>query len=146
MNDLLLIANIAGRRCAFCAVSIRSVVELGTITPVPGAPPAIIGLTALRSKALTVVDCRIAIGEATDGHPTDVRAAVVDIGGHSYALLVDRVEDIAATTSEVDTVLGGFGDQWVNIAHGMVETAEGPVLLLDLAKLIALPAPTHRAA
>jgi purine-binding chemotaxis protein CheW len=146
MNDLLLIANVAGRRCAFCAISIRSVIELGEITPIPGAPHAVLGLAALRSQALTVIDCRAAIGEVAENFPTDSRAAVFDADGHAYALIVDSVEDIAATTSEVDSVLGGFGAHWARVAHGMVETVNGPVLLLNLNELIDCPMPAHKAA
>ncbi|MEP5937010.1 MAG: chemotaxis protein CheW [Erythrobacter sp.] len=146
MNDLLLVAQVAGRRCAFCAISIRSVIEIGEITPIPGTPAMVLGLAALRSQTLTVIDCRLAIGEAAAELPTDARAAVVEVDGHPYALVVDSIEDIAETASEVDTVLGGFGERWARVARGMVETTSGPVLLLDINKMVDSPIQSHRAA
>ncbi len=145
MTDLLVLTQIAGRRCALHAHDVKSVIELGTITPVPCSPDFIAGITALRSQALTVIDCRRALG-LTDQHwPTDHRAAVVLVAGHSYALMVDAIEDIATAQSSADTIPGGFGHEWTRIATGMIETAIGPALLIDLAALIAGP-DTHAVA
>lgn len=139
MNELLVLAMIAGRRIAFRAVEVQSVIEVGTITPVPRTPDHIAGLTAQRSQALTVFDTRRALGFDPDGYETDVRAAVVASGGHSYALRVDRVDDIVEAVSEPAPIAGGFGDQWAAIAIGMVETGAGPALLLDIDALIEGP-------
>ncbi|PLK23585.1 chemotaxis protein CheW [Porphyrobacter sp. TH134] len=142
-GDLLVIAQIAGRRCALSALDVKSVIELGTITPIPRTPAWIAGITALRSQALTVIDCRHAIGIAA-GHdvgewPTDHRAAVVADGGHSYALLVDGIEDITTAVGEAGQVPGGFGPDWSRVAIGMIETMVGPALLIDLPALLAGP-------
>lgn len=139
MNDLLVMAQIAGRRCALQAGDVKSVIELGTITPVPRSPDFIAGITALRSQALTVIDCRLALGFPSLEWPTDHRAAVVAVGGHSYALMVDAIEDIATGQSEPDGIPGGFGAEWTRVATGMVETAIGPALMIDLSALIAGP-------
>lgn len=139
MNQLLVIAQIAGRRCALSAQDVKSVIEIGTITPVPRTPDYIAGITALRSQALTVIDCRMALGLGGADWPTDNRAAVVADGGHSYALMVDAIEDITTATGEPGQVPGGFGPEWSRIATGMVETMIGPALLLDLAALLAGP-------
>lgn len=139
MNDLLVMAQIAGRRCAMHAGDVKSVIELGTITPVPRSPDFIAGITALRSQALTVIDCRRALGFPPTQWSTDHRAAVVLVGGHSYALMVDAIEDIATGETLPDSVPGGFGPEWSRISSGMVETAIGPALLIDLPALIAGP-------
>ena len=139
MNDLLVMAQIAGRRCALQAGDVKSVIELATITPVPRSPDFIAGITALRSQALTVIDCRLALGFSAQEWPTDDRAAVISVGGHSYALMVDAIEDIATGQSEPDSVPGGFGPEWTRVANGMVETVIGPALLINLPALIAGP-------
>ncbi|UYV15660.1 chemotaxis protein CheW [Porphyrobacter sp. ULC335] len=142
-GDLLVIAQIAGRRCALSALDVKSVIEIGTITPIPRAPVWIAGITALRSQALTVIDCRRAIGltggQAEGDWATDHRAAVVAEGGYSYALLVDGIEDITTAVGEAGQVPGGFGPEWSRIATGMIETMAGPALLIDLAALLTGP-------
>lgn len=137
MNHLLVIAQIAGRRCALSAHDVKSVIEIGTITPIPRVPNYIAGITALRSQALTVIDCRIALGLSSHDWPTDHRAAVVSEGGHSYALMVDAIEDITTAVGAAGEVPGGFGPEWSRIATGMVETMIGPALLIDLPALLA---------
>ena len=62
MNELLLICLIAGRRAAISATRVLSVIEVEAITPIPRTPEFIVGVTALRSQALTVIDCRVALG------------------------------------------------------------------------------------
>lgn len=138
-GDLLVIAQIAGRRCALGALDVKSVIEIGAITPVPRAPAWIAGITALRSQALTVIDCRRALGLADDDWPTDHRAVVVADGGHSYALMVDSIEDITTAAGEAGQVPGGFGTEWSRVATGMIETLAGPALMLDLSMLLAGP-------
>jgi purine-binding chemotaxis protein CheW len=64
---------------------------------------------------------------------------VIGNGGHSYALMVDGIEDITTATGEPGQVPGGFGPEWSRIAAGMIETATGPALLIDLPALIAGP-------
>ncbi|MEO0056882.1 MAG: hypothetical protein RIT17_318 [Pseudomonadota bacterium] len=139
MSELLVIVQIAGRRCALSAHDVKSVIEIGAITPVPRTPDFIAGITALRSQSLTVIDCRRALGFDADAGATDHRAAVVASGGYSYALMVDAIEDITTATAAPGQVPGGFGPEWSRVATGMVETITGPALLIDLAALIAGP-------
>lgn len=138
-DQLLVILQIAGRRCALSALDVKSVIETSTITPIPRAPSWIAGITALRSQALTVIDCRRAIGLQGGDWPTDHRAAVVAEGGHAYALLVDGIEDITTAVDEAGQIPGGFGTEWSRIALGMIETMAGPALLIDLPALLAGP-------
>ncbi|MDJ0641819.1 MAG: chemotaxis protein CheW [Erythrobacter sp.] len=139
MNDLMVMVRISGRQCAFHAHDVSSIIELGTITPVPRAPGFISGITALRSQALTVIDCRTALGFEPGGWSTDARAAVVNICGDAYALVVDAIDDIATSVTDPQQVTGGFGPEWSRVATGMIETTLGPALLFDLETLIAGP-------
>lgn len=138
MNQLLVMTEIAGRRAAFRAVEVQSVIEIEKVLPVPRAPAFIAGLTAMRSRSLTVVDCRKSLGLPAET-PPDSRAAVVEVDGHLYALQVDTVLDVIEATSEPAPVTGGFGTAWERVTLGMVETAEGPALLIDIEQMIAGP-------
>lgn len=146
MNDLLVAVTLHGRRCAFRALDVQSVIETGNVTPVPGAPNYLVGLTAMRSQVLSVIDCRCALGLDKAGLSTDVRAPVVTVNGHGYALLVDEVEDVTRSLGDPEPVLGGFGDGWSRATHGMIETGRGPLLLLDVEQLIGGPAKSEVAA
>ena len=134
MADLLLILRIAGDRVAFLAEEVESVIELDEVVPVPGAARHIAGLASLRSRVLTVVDCRAAL----DAPPAEsAEAVVVPSGGHFYALLVDDVEDVVDASGPVEKADLPFGSVWSRVARGTVE-AEGELfLLVDPHELVA---------
>lgn len=146
MNDLLVMAQIAGRRCALQAHDVQSVIEIGTVTPVPRTPDFIAGITALRSQALTVIDCRRALGFDPSDWSLDHRAVVVSVAGYSYALMIDSIEDITTAMGDPEPIPGGFGAEWSRVATGLIETRIGPALRIDLAALIAGPEPLGVAA
>ena len=146
MNELVLTLTIAGRRTALRAPEVHSVVELGMVSPVPRAPDFVRGLTALRSAAMTVIDCGVALGlDSEAGDPQGCRAAVIEDGGHLYALLVDAVDDVCESYTAPVPVPGDAGTGWERVAIGMIETSGGPALLIDPATFVS-PAPAVRAA
>ena len=140
MNDLLLMCLIAGRRAAIPALRVQSVIEIDEVTPIPGTPDFIRGLTALRSQALTVIDCSLSVGLKSGATMAEQRAAVVEVDGHLYALLVEEARDVGEAVSGLIAVPGGFGTEWQRAACGMVETASGPTLVIDIETLVTGPA------
>ena len=138
MNQLLLVASIAGSRVALPADEVESVVELEALISVPRAPAHVAGLSALRSRVLTVIDTQRSLGLGESDCSDGIReAAVVEIDGHHYALIVDSVEDVVEALSEPAPVRAAMGEGWERASRGMVETEEGPMLLVDIAALVA---------
>jgi len=138
MSDLLLIVTMAGERVALPASAVESVVELDTLISVPRAAPHVAGLSALRSRVLTVIDCRRSLELGITEYAEKIQeAVVVELDGHHYALIVDLVEDVVETQSESAAVRAAMGAGWERVSQGMVETEEGPLLLIDVAALVA---------
>ena len=81
----------------------------------------------MRSLELGVTDCSNGIREA----------AVVELDGHHYALIVDLVEDVVEALSEPATIRAAMGEGWERVSKGMVETEQGPILLIDIAALVS---------
>ena len=129
MGDLLLIVRLGGRRIALRSSEIEAVVELEGITPAPRAAAHVAGLSALRSRVLTVIDGLAALQLGRSAHADRCDAIVVQSGGHPYALLVDAVEDVIEAASEPVQVGAPVGAGWDRAAIGMVE-ADGQLLLL----------------
>jgi purine-binding chemotaxis protein CheW len=87
---------------------------------------------------LTVIDCMRALElGATDCSDGIREAAVVELDGHHYALIVDLVEDVVEAQSEPAPIRAAMASGWERIAEGMVETEVGPLLLVDIAALVA---------
>ncbi len=146
MNELLLVVTIAGERVALPAAAVESVVDLDTLIPVPRAAPHVAGLSALRSRVLTVIDClrSLELGES-DCSGGIREAAVVELGGDHYALIVDLVGDVVEALPDPTPVRAAMGSGWERVSQGMVETETGPLLLIDVAALLA-GAPEAKAA
>jgi purine-binding chemotaxis protein CheW len=87
---------------------------------------------------LTVIDCmrslELGMTDCSDG----IREAiVVELDGHHYALTVDAVEDVVEARSDPTPVRAAMGAGWERVSGGMVETDLGPLLIVDVAALIA---------
>lgn len=147
ISELLLIVTLAGERVALRAAEVESVIEIEALTPVPLAPVHVAGLTALRSRVLTAIDCCRALELAAAACPTGrIPAVVVQHEGHPYALLVDAVEDVVTALSASQPLRTRLAPGWARVSPGMVETAGGPLLLVDPAAIIAGPATSRVAA
>ena len=139
MAELLLIARMGGRRIAFPASEIEGVVELEGLTPAPRSAAHDAGLSALRSRVLTVIDglASLGIGQAEPGRLGD--AIVVTSGGHPYALLVEEVEDVVEAAAPPAPARASIGAGWDRVAIGMVEAEDELYLLVDPHLLVAGP-------
>lgn len=133
MSELVLLITLGGRTAALRASAIHSVVELDAVIPVPRAPAHLLGLSALRSNTLTVIDTAAAIGLAPTGNPgKGARTPIVDHCGQRYALVVEDIDDVATTDGAPTGVPGEAGPGWQQASEGLVETSRGPALLLSL--------------
>ncbi|WP_326524188.1 chemotaxis protein CheW [Sphingomonas sp.] len=134
MNDLFLVAHIGGRTVAIASADVESVVDIGDVMPVPRAPAAVVGLAALRSRVVTVIDTRRALGLAGQGAAR--RAVIVRAEGHHYAMMVDALEDVVPL--RLQPVANGLAldPAWRAITLGLVERDGEPVPAIDLAGLV----------
>lgn len=139
MTQTMLKVKIAGRDAALPAAIVKSVIEPGSVSAVPGAPPHIIGLSALRSQAMLIVDPAIAMGVGKITMSEDTRAAVVELDRHLYAILVDQADEVAESTGELGVPPGQVGEGWTAVIDGLLETDIGPLLVLNPQKLIEGP-------
>ena len=139
MADLLLIVRLAGRRIALPASEVEAVVELDGVTPAPKAQPHVAGLSALRSRVLTVIDGLASLGFGRAPSDGLIEALVVTSGGHPYALLVDQVEDVVEASGPPSPLRAPIGAGWDRVAIGMVDVGGDLLLLVQPHALIAGP-------
>jgi len=139
MEDLKLIARLAGQEVALSADAVESVVEIDAITPVPLAASHIAGLAALRSRVLTIIDTYAALELGQSPRDGVIQAIVVTIDNHLYGLLVDEVVDVAAITGDPQPLHAGLSRGWVHAALGLVEHQDRALLLLDPARIVVGP-------
>ena len=129
MTGLFLIVKLAGQRVAMDSAQVESVVELEGVTSVPRAARHVAGLSALRSRVLTVIDCHASLEMGGSDERALREAVVVEMDGHPYALVVDAVEDVVEAEGGVRPLPASLSGGWRRIAGGMVQ-AEGDLLLV----------------
>jgi purine-binding chemotaxis protein CheW len=135
MTNLVLVATVAGEQVAIDAADVEAVVDLWQVVRIPLSPDHIIGVAAVRSRVLTVVDAAAAVGLRAKA--TGNRAIVIDTGGHRYALRVDSIAEVVAPIGNILNFDGPLGDHWSGVAKGTVDTSHGFAVLVDPAKLVA---------
>lgn len=138
MTDLFLVAHIAGRGVAIATNQVDSVVDIGEIVAVPRAEGAVRGLTALRSRVITVIDTGVALG--LDPMPaTATRAVITRVDNHFYAVLVDSLDDVATFDAQPLSSGLALDRGWHVAGTGIVDRDGEPLLILDLAALVPSP-------
>lgn len=73
--------------------NVLEVAELGSISPVPGAGPAVLGVRNLRGQVLPVFDLATVFGIGREGPPA--RLVVAEESGRRAGLAIDEVTDVA---------------------------------------------------
>ncbi|SEQ93792.1 chemotaxis protein CheW [Sphingobium sp. YR768] len=145
MDQLYLLATLAGTRIAVDACEVEAVVRLTEISPVPGMGAHVAGLSALRSRVLTIIDVAALIhGRRTPAEQRGL-AIIANISGHSYGLMVDGVSDICRVPEGEMPLRGQLDATWAPYARAIVEHEGHPWLLVSLSAFIE-GGPTAQAA
>lgn len=139
MDNLYLLIEVAGQRAVLPGNVVESVVEIDDVTPVPCLPPHVLGLFALRSRVLTVIDSIAALGLGRQQRSGTMQAVIVTVEGHFYALLVDQVEDVVAIAGDPAAPRALLSPGWARMTDGVVEHEGQPLLLINVAALIEGP-------
>lgn len=145
MEQLFLIAHVAGRTVAIEAEQVESVVDIGTIVAVPRTIGHVRGLAALRSRVVTVIDTVAALG-IEGGESDPKRAVITKVDGHHYALLVDTLDDVAPF--ELEPIAPGvtLTGIWRTAGRGLVQRDGEPILAIDLRAIVPGGTPAAYAA
>jgi len=85
--------TLSGGTFALDLRGVREVFPIGSITPVPGMPSALVGVTNLRGVVLPIVDVRSLLGLTTVGPPPKF-IVVLAHNENQVGVLVDRVPEI----------------------------------------------------
>jgi len=117
---------LGGERYASDVREIREFLPVGQLVAVPGAPPAVKGLTQIRGRLVPVLDLAVLLGKPAAAREQAIRLV------HPEALLaVDRIEEIREVQeSSVRPMTTGPGR-----GLSRVELSDGPAVLLGLAEL-----------
>jgi purine-binding chemotaxis protein CheW len=115
---------------------VREVRDMQTVTPVPGSPAFVEGVTNLRGQIITVMDLRKRLG-LPQKEGAGEKILIIDLGKHAIGVVVDSVTEVSTirgndieknseVTSSLDESIIGVGKQ-----------ANHLTIILDVAKTIS---------
>lgn len=131
--------TVAGRDYAVNVLQLREVLPEAAVEPVPGAPPAVLGVLNLRGEILTLLDLPRWLGH--DPAATTAPVLVLEQSGQSLALRVDALGALLKRLP--DELLPAPGDGSPALAPllcGSTDAGDGRLPLLDFAPLLAASA------
>ena len=114
---------------------VREVRDVQAVTPVPGAPSYIDGVTNLRGQIITVMDLRKRLNIKKAGRGEKI--IVIEMGKAAVGVVVD-------TVTEVSTLAGADIERHMQVTKkledylvGVGKQGEKLVVILDIAKIIS---------
>ncbi len=117
-----------------------------SVTPVPLAPPEVVGLLNLRGRVVTALCLRRRLGLPAPGGDATGMAVGLEQGGETFGLVVDAVgEVLRPPPGTFEPTPPNLDPRWRGLALG-VHRLDGPLLVvLDVEALLAF-APAAEAA
>jgi purine-binding chemotaxis protein CheW len=114
---------------------VREVRDMQSVTPVPGSPVFVEGVTNLRGQIITVMDLRKRLG-LPQKNGAGEKIIIIDMGKHAVGIIVDSVTEVSTirdpdiernseVTSSLDGSIIGVGKQGNHLT-----------IILDLVKTI----------
>jgi purine-binding chemotaxis protein CheW len=133
----LVIFSLDDQRYALDLASVQRSIRVVAVTPLPEAPPIVLGIIDLGGVILPVIDIR----KRFNHQPREVRLSdhlvVAETGKRTVALLVDETNGVIEATlgsvAPADEILPGLG-----LVNGAMKLEDGLILIHDLERLLSL--------
>jgi purine-binding chemotaxis protein CheW len=147
MSASLLIFQIDSRRCAVVLEQVARVIRAVYVTPLPQAPPQVLGLIDLQGTLLPVLSIRhcFAADSGEDEQKTslhrpidiDDQFIIARTARRAVALQVDRVLEIISVDSRAMVPASAILPHWEGV-QGIIQLADGLILIQDLDRFLSL--------
>ncbi len=126
----------SGREFGVSVTAAREVLTGEPATPVPQAPPSLIGVINLRGEVLPLVQLDSLLDMPTRLYSTDDQILVVSAGDVQIGLVVDRVRDVRSIDSGE---IKAYPDNTAahHLFRGYWASSTGVVTVLDAQRLVA---------
>jgi purine-binding chemotaxis protein CheW len=122
---------------AIDASAVHDVFQPLGVTPVPLAGGEIAGVLNLRGRIVTAVCARRRLGLPAAADETETIAVGLEIGGDSYGLIVDSVEELRVIdTDELLPPPRGLPPRWADVVQGVCRLETELLIVLDTQRLL----------
>jgi len=122
-------------------MSVKEIVKIQPIRPIPNAPNYMVGILNLRGEIIPIIDLhrRFHIDFANGEDELDELESgfiIINIEGVKIGIIIDRVSRVASVdSSEIQTaprMSGGIGSEYIT---GVVRNDDGYLIILNIVRL-----------
>jgi purine-binding chemotaxis protein CheW len=117
---------------------VKEIIRFTSITSIPKAPPAVLGVINLRDSIIPVISLRERFGFPIQEIDNDTRIVVSDVGGQIMGFVVDAVTEVLRISDEsVQPPPGNTAGVDSRFISGIGRIEDRLVIVLDLAQVTA---------
>ncbi len=137
-NSRFLCFNLGHEEFAIPLLSIKEVIGMPDVTPIPQSPSYFLGIMNLRGQVISIMDLRhkLTIKPNNTGDPS---VMILDLDNYKLGVVVDQVNSVqmisAEEVSEKPTIDTSKNHEYVS---GVFRKGEKLILLIDIARTLSL--------
>jgi purine-binding chemotaxis protein CheW len=137
-NDRYMSFSLGKEEYAIPLLSVREVIAMPTVTPIPGAPAHFVGIMNLRGQVISIVDLRKKLGIKPES--TDETAVIIcDLAPVYIGVVVDAINQVIGPApeelSDKPDLQAGRSAEHIKAIY---RTEDSMVLLIDVAKALGV--------
>ncbi|MFC7396328.1 chemotaxis protein CheW [Chelatococcus sp. GCM10030263] len=117
---------------------VRDVFVIQSLTPVPLAPPEILGLANLRGRVVTAVSLRQQLGLPALPDPGRMIAIGIGAGSESFGVIVDRIGEVLDLAPETAAATPFHLDpRWTSLSKGVHRLDDRLLIVLNVDSVLS---------
>ena len=137
MSEEFVTFTIAEQLFGIPVLQIQDVLSSYHITPIPLAPPEIIGSLNLRGRVVTAIDVRLRLGLPARPADSESMSIVAENDGELYSLMVDAVgEVLALSQGAFERNLPTLDAEFRSFSEGIYRLDDKLLVVLDVKRLL----------
>ena len=119
-------------------LSVKEVLAIPDITPVPQTPPHFLGIINLRGSVISIMDLRAKFG-IKSGTKEETTVIILDFGDYQLGVVVDHVDSVVSLTpSQISGKPHIESSKSTDYISGVYRQDQKLVLILDIAKALSV--------
>lgn len=135
--------NLGAQEYGVPLLSIKEVLALPEVTPIPQSPNHFLGIMNLRGNVISVMDLRIKIG-VKSANTDETSVMILDLGSYLLGVVVDKINAVL-TLNEGDISERPIleSTKSTDYIENVYRSKDQLVLLISIAKALSLEDQTH---
>lgn len=137
-SNRFLCFNLEKEEFAIPLISVREVIGVPEITPIPQSPSYLLGIMNLRGQVLTVMDLRLKLG-IKNARTEETAVIILDLGDYHLGVMVDQVNSVVELNdSDVSEKPPVDSSKIAEAITGVFRKQDKLILMLDVYKSLSL--------